>query len=159
MDLLVVARPRMVLIDYDVPVPVPTFPPNMNGIVLSQFADMSPAFSVGQYFSRRDFGVDWSPQTSNVVVGDVNNNGIDDVVLQARRSGNLSYWVPGSANGTFGAGAALSTSYNWAADNVRLFGINGRQVLFDVVPATLFAQMVAPSGAEPGHRSRDHGGA
>jgi RHS repeat-associated protein len=145
-DLLVIAKPKIVLIDYDVAIPVPSYPPQMNGIVLSQSTGMTATFSVGQYFSRKSFGVDWAASVANVIVGDFDHNGVDDVLLQVLRTGNLSYWVPGATNGTFGTGAALTTSYNWAADHVRLLNVD-TIVGSTVVPrGGVFAQQVAPNG-------------
>jgi RHS repeat-associated protein len=122
-DFLVRARPKLVLIDYDVPIPVPTYPPYMNGVILSQSSGMAPTFSVGQYFSRRDLGtgVDWSPQSANVVIGDFNGDGRDDIVLQALRSGTTSFRFQGNANGTLATGVALANNVSWSADATRLF--------------------------------------
>jgi hypothetical protein len=124
-DLLVQARPLFVLIDYDVPFPVPTYPANLNGVLLSQ--PSSPVFQLAglKAWSRNGFGVDWSPLTSNVVVGDFNGDGTTDVLLQGKSAGKASYLLTGNASGAaFASGALLAPNVIWTADNYRLSSVN-----------------------------------
>lgn len=69
-DLLVQSKPEIVLIDYDVAIPVPVFKPYSFGIVLATAAGQFT--SAQQIFSRRDFGVDFSPNEVDIVVGKFN---------------------------------------------------------------------------------------
>jgi FG-GAP-like repeat len=55
-DLLIQAKPNFIIINYDVPFPIPTYPPNMNGVVLAQAG--SPIFTAAgvQTWSRMSNG-------------------------------------------------------------------------------------------------------
>jgi hypothetical protein len=68
-DLLVQARPNILTVNLEMPVPVPVYPPNTNGIVYAQAS--SPIFALAgvQTWSRNSNGIDWSPATGNIVVG------------------------------------------------------------------------------------------
>jgi RHS repeat-associated protein len=141
-DLLVQARPKIVMIDYDVTIPVPTYPPNTNGVVLAQ-SGSAPFQQVGvQQWSRTANGVDWSPQSSNVVVGDFNGDGRDDVVLQSRVAGRNSYLVTGNASGAaFSSGTALASNVTWSGDSYRLItgnfdGAGGAGMYFQATTAS-----------------------
>lgn len=127
-DLLIQARPRWVTINYEVAFPVPTYPPNMNGVAFSHASAnlfstaAAPGEALGYYaWSRFAFGVDWSPLVTNVVVGKFNGTTYTDILLQALHSNTSSYLV--SATGTssvFSTGATLASNVNWSADTVRL---------------------------------------
>jgi FG-GAP-like repeat/RHS Repeat len=120
-DLLIQARPVFVLINYDVPFPVPTFPPNTDGVVLAQAA--APFFQIAgvQAWNSNSFGVNWSPLFSTVVVGDFNGGGPSDVILQGKHTGQASDLLIGNASGTiFATGTALASNVSWTADNYRL---------------------------------------
>jgi hypothetical protein len=142
-DLLIQARPKIVLIDYEIPVPVPTYAPNTFGIVYSQ-GGSSPLQQVGvQQWSRDSQGVDWSPTSTVAIVGDFNNDGRDDVLLQARNSGRQSYLLTGNASGAaFSAPIAVSSNVTLTADGARLlagrFGTGGS--------VGLYVQATTPSG-------------
>ena len=126
-DLLIQARPRWVMIDYDVPFPVPTYP-YLNGIAFahssgSLFSTSAvPGEMLGyDSWSRNAFGVDWSPLVTNILVGQFNGTSYSDILLQALHSSSTSYLV--SANGTssvFSNGTALASNVSWSADTVRL---------------------------------------
>ena len=96
-------------INYDVPFPVPTYPPNMNGFVAAQTT--SPIFTAvgAQAWSRMNNGVDWSPLTNSVVVG-VNGTGQAIVILQARYTGKTSHELIGNASGAIFPSTATSLS-------------------------------------------------
>jgi RHS repeat-associated protein len=124
-DLLVQARPKFAMIDYDVQFPVPTYPPNMNGVVISQ-GGVTPFQPVGvQQWSRNANGVDWSPLSATVVIGDFNGDGREDVLLQSRISTRDSYLLAGNASGApFGTGTALATNVTWSSATFRLVAGN-----------------------------------
>lgn len=124
-DLLIQARPKIVLVDYEIPIPVPTYPPNANGVVLAQVG-ATPFIQAGvQQWSRTANGVDWSPLTATVVVGDFDGDGRADVILQARYASRPSYLLTGNAGGAaLGTGTALATNVTWASDSYRLVAGN-----------------------------------
>lgn len=142
-DLLIQARPKVVLIDYDVAIPVPSHPPNMNGVVFA--GDAPTVFQAAgvQAWSRYANGVDWSPLTSNVVIGDFNGDGRADVLLQARNPPQTSYLLTGNAAGSaFAAGSALASNVAWSANGYRLIAGN-----FDgAAGAGVYMQATAASG-------------
>lgn len=117
-DLLVQAKPIFVMIDYDVPFPVPGFPPNMNGVVLSHGG--AAPFTSAQTWSRMSNGVDWSPLTNNVIIA-TDSSG-SKVILQSRNSSGTSYELTGSPTGTTfpSAATALSSNVNLSAANYHL---------------------------------------
>jgi RHS repeat-associated protein len=124
-DLLIQAKPNFVMIDYDVPFPVPTYPPNMNGVVLSQ-GGTTPFTAVGaQAWSRMNNGVDWSPLTNNVVIA-TDGSGKSEVILQARSSTGTSYELTGNATGAIfpSTSTALSSNVSLSASNTRLIAAN-----------------------------------
>lgn len=124
-DLLVQAKPNIVMIDFDPAFPVPTYTPNSFGVALSQ-GGTTPFQQVGvQQWSRNTHGVDWSPNSSDIVIGDFDGNGTDDVLMQARGAGRSSYRVSGNAAGAaFSTGVALATNVTWASSSYRLVAGN-----------------------------------
>jgi RHS repeat-associated protein len=123
-DLLIQAKPNFVTIDYDVPFPVPTYPPNMNGFVPAQAAGTFTATGM-QAWSRMSNGVDWSPLTNTVVI-DANGVGKATVILQARYLGQMSYELVGNASGAIfpAAATAISSNVGMSGDVTRLIGGN-----------------------------------
>ena len=124
-DLLVQARPKIVMIDYEIPIPVPTYTPNTFGMVLSQGGSTPFIGSGARLWSRNSYGVDWSPLSANLVIGNFDGNPGIDVLLQARNSSRPSYLV--AANGTasvFATGTQLATNVTWSADSFRLLAGN-----------------------------------
>lgn len=120
-DLLIQADPVFVLIDYAVPFPVPTFAPNVDGVVLAQAS--TPIFQISgvQAWNVNSFGVNWSPLFSTVVVGDFNGGGPSDVILQGKHTGQASDLLIGNTSGAiFATGTALASNVSWTADNYRL---------------------------------------
>lgn len=125
-DLLVQAKPKFVMIDYDVTFPVPTYPPAMNGVALSQGGTTPFVSGAVQLWSRMNNGVDWSPLTNNVVVGDFNGDGRTDVILQAKYTGRTSYMLTGNASGAIfpTSATAMGSGANWSADSYKLIAGN-----------------------------------
>jgi RHS repeat-associated protein len=143
-DLLVQAKPSIVMIDYDVSIPVPVYKPNTFGVALSSVGAAPFQQSGIRQWSRNAFGVDWSPTSHVPIVGDFNGDGIDDVVLQARTAGRQSFLVTGRSSGaTFNNATPLAANVSWAADSVRLIAGN-----FDAVSGSgLYFQAQSPTGS------------
>jgi hypothetical protein len=114
-DLLVQAKPVFVMIDYDVAFPVPTYSANMNGVVFSQGGTEPFQLTGVQTWSRLDKGVDWSPLSNTLVIGDFDGDGVTDVLLQAKYSGKTSNLLKGDTSG-----AAFSTAPTAISSNVGL---------------------------------------
>ncbi len=125
-DLLIQAKPNFVMIDYDVPFPVPTYPPNMNGVVLAAHTGTTPFTGLGaQAWSRMSNGVDWSPLTNNIVIA-TDGSGKSEVILQAKNSSGTSYELTGNATGAIFSSTptALSSNVSLSASNTHLVAAN-----------------------------------
>ena len=89
-DLFIQAKPDIVLIDFDVVLPVPTYRPGSFGIANAKSANgngeifYTPAL---QIWDRQYQGVDWSAANYDAVVGDFNGDGRADLFLQGKRAG------------------------------------------------------------------------
>jgi RHS repeat-associated protein len=145
-DLLIQAKVRIVMIDFDPAFPVPFTPPNSNGIVYGQAGSVFPPSAVTQAWGRYNNGVDWSSLATRLVVGNFGGNGATDIVLQGLRSGGTSTLILGASravnNGLkFANGTTLSANVAITADGARIlagnFGSGG----------TLYVQSVSPNGA------------
>lgn len=112
-DLLVQARPNMVMIDFDVPFPAPNYPPSLNGVVFS-LGGASPFPSTDSRvvtWSRNGYGVDWSPLTANLIIGTFAGSSRSDVLLQAKNGSGTSFLVVANgASSVFGATPTTITS-------------------------------------------------
>ncbi len=136
-DLLIQAKPKWVTIDYEVPFPVPTYPPNMNGIAWGLYGGFSPSAMTA--WSRNYNGIDWSPLTSTLVVGDFNGDNITDIVAQGRYVGRSSYLLAGGYYGPNGsAPTTLSANVPITRDSAQLlagnFGSAGRFYVQTLTP-------------------------
>ena len=144
-DLLVRALPKLVTVDYDIPIPVPTFTPNTNGIVYARAVVGGSLFNAAgvQAWSRNAFGVDWAPIATNLITGDFNGDGRVDVLLQARNSSSPSHLLTANASGaSFANGVALASNVTWSANSYRLIVGN-----FDRSGgAGIFFQTTTPGG-------------
>jgi RHS repeat-associated protein len=128
-DLFVQTKPDIVLIDYEVPFPVPTYKPNSFGIVNAKFED-----GLGRIFrepvlhswNRNHLQVDWSASNSNAIVGDFNNDGRTDIFLQARSAGQSNRLMVASSSGQFNTADLLVDTTLRAAtgDQYRLHAAN-----------------------------------
>ena len=127
-DLLIQARPKIIMIGNDLLVPVATYPPNMNGVVLAQSSGTLFQAAGLQTWSRNAFGADWSPLVANVIVGRFNTSGCatcSDVLLQSRTTAGSSYLLTGNTAGTiFGTGSALASNVTWSSDNYHIIAAN-----------------------------------
>jgi RHS repeat-associated protein len=84
------------------------FAPNMNGVVLARNAQAIFATEGVQAWSRDGFKADWSPLSSQVVVGDLNGDARVDVLLQGQNAIDASYLLYGQPKGAiFGPGKTL----------------------------------------------------
>lgn len=141
-DLLIQAKPKFITVNYDVPFPVPTYPPNLNGLVKAQ-AGTTPFVLAGvQAWSRKNNGVDWSPLSSVLIVGDFNGDGRADMVLQARYASGSSYLLTGNASGT-----AFGSSGTVLSGNIGLVGATLIAGKFGGGAASLYVQTALPTGS------------
>ena len=124
-DLLIQAKPNMVTINYTVPFPVPNYPPDMNGVVLAQSGSTIFSATGVQAWSRFNNGVDWSPLTNNIVIGN-EGSGKAIVILQGRNSSQTSYELIGNASGAIfpSTATALSSNVSLSGANYHLIAAN-----------------------------------
>ncbi|MES1190002.1 MAG: FG-GAP-like repeat-containing protein [Steroidobacter sp.] len=112
-DLLVQAKPKFVSIGVDdIPIVIPTYPSNMNGVAFSQGGTSPFQLANVQTWSRMDKGVDWSPLTNTLVVGNFNSDIAADVIFQAKYSGQTSYLLFGNTSGAAFSTAPMAISAN-----------------------------------------------
>ena len=93
-DLLVQAFP------YYIGYSEPIYAPNGNGVIFGGSGAVPFTLSAMQAWGRNGFGVDWSPWSNRLVVGDFNGDGRDDVLLQPFIEGQSAYLLTGNATGT-----------------------------------------------------------
>jgi RHS repeat-associated protein len=147
-DLFVQAKPDQVIVSYDVPFPVPAYRPNSFGIVNAKSLGAGGELFYGtalQIFSRNHLGLDWSAANFDVIVGNFNGTGGDDIFLQGRRSGLDNRMLLAQSGGQFTAGDALTdaTLRTMTADQVKLHAAN-----FDgTTPVGLYIQAKMASGS------------
>jgi YD repeat-containing protein len=147
-DLFIQAKPQIVIIDYDIPFPVPTYPPGSFGIANAKAANgngeifYTPAL---QFWDRKFQGVDWSAANYNAIVGDFNGDGRADIVLQAKRTGLTNAQFNVSSAGQIVSASVLTDPaiLNATGDQYRLYAAN-----FDGTPgAGLYLQAVGAGGS------------
>jgi RHS repeat-associated protein len=137
-DLLVITRPTFVMIDYDVPFPVPKFAANSDGILLAQSIDSAGTIirSVNQLFNYNGLGANFSPLITNIVVGDFNGDGYADILIQSKGSGrsNLILYSSGSSGQLGNATTPAANVASWSANNYQMlvghFGNSSASVLY-----------------------------
>jgi RHS repeat-associated protein len=133
-DLFLQSNGEMVLIDYDIAIPVPVFKPNSFGILLATPAGQFT--SAQQIFSRKDFSVDFAPSEVDIVVGKFNGDGKADLLLLARRTGQPSFMVPTDGNNQLtGAGVVAIAAGTLGAELRTLaadFNGDGRSEVYRV---------------------------
>lgn len=136
-DLLLQAKPGIVMIDYDVPIPIPVYKPASFGIMLATSAGQFT--SIYQFWSRKDLGVDWSTAVADLVIGDFNGDGRDDVMLVGRNAGQSSHIVLATTTGQISTSPVQtlnpgSAGTNWSAAEYRMFAADfngdGRSELY-----------------------------
>jgi RHS repeat-associated protein len=142
-DILYLPRPDIVMIDFDVPFPIPVLKANTFGIFLSQMS--SPTVKVlgtaNQLWSQSDLGGQWSPMNFTAFVADFNGDGFADVLLQSTGGSNrIAY---GNSSGVLAT--AVAPASNVAAWNSNSYtAIVGRFGNSSV--ATLYLQAKDGSG-------------
>jgi hypothetical protein len=142
-DLLIQAKPAFVLINLNFPIVVPTYLPNMNGVVLAQTGVPIFAATGLQAWSRMSNGVDWSPLTNRIVIAE-NAFGRATVILQGRSGGDSSYELQGSLTG-----GIFSTGATTLSSNISLSGASYRLIAGAFAGGTnpgVFYQALVPGG-------------
>ena len=128
-DLFVQAKPSIVIIDYDVPFPIPAYRTGSFGVANAKAANgngeifYTPAL---QIWDRNYLGADWSAANYDAVVGDFNGDGRADVILQGKKAGTTNSQFNASASGQFTTTNALtdSTVINATGNLYRLHAAN-----------------------------------
>jgi hypothetical protein len=102
------------------------YPPNMNGVVLSAGGTQPFSLNGVQAWSRNAFGVDWSPLSNNLIIGDFNGDGRADALFQPTTVGGGAYLLFGQATGPIFSTAtgALPTDTAISADVATLVAGN-----------------------------------
>jgi FG-GAP-like repeat/Salmonella virulence plasmid 65kDa B protein len=112
-DLFVQAKPDIILIDYDIPIPVPKYRPGSFGIVDAKATSVCGAIFCGtalQIFDRNYLGGEWSASFSNLIIGDYDGDGRRDILIQSRTPGRLNQLLLAGASGQFSTINALQNS-------------------------------------------------
>lgn len=140
-DLLVQPTHSWVFVGLDILVPIPVYANNAFAVVYSQGGDVPFQPSGVKQWSRFDYGVDWAPMSATPIVGDFNNDGRDDVLLQSQQAGRPSYLLTGAASGAaFASPSVITSNVPIAADGARLVAIrNGNST-------GLYIQSTSPTG-------------
>ena len=128
-DLLVQAKPDIVIIDYDVPFPVLAYRAGSFGVANAKMANgngeifYTPAL---QIWNRNHLGADWSAANYDVVVADFNGDGRADVILQGKKTGATNFQFNASGSGQFTTVNALTdaTIINATGTTFRLYAAN-----------------------------------
>lgn len=124
-DLFMQARPGFAIVDTDRPFPTPAYRPDSYAILLAKTTgSIFQLSSIQQTWDHNYLGANWSPLFANVLVGDFDGNGRDDLLLQAKRSGQSSFWLPADAAAQFTSIYTMATNVAWSADVNRLIVAN-----------------------------------
>jgi RHS repeat-associated protein len=147
-DLLVQARPDIVLIDYDVPIPIPHFRSQAFGILLGQAIDGAGTIfrSTSDLWNWNERGGSWSPLNTNLVIGDFDGDGFADIFLQSKSGGRPNVLVKENASGTGQVQTAVSVASNvagWSGNSYQL--LSGR--FGNSSSAVLYLQSTSASGS------------
>jgi RHS repeat-associated protein len=128
-DLFVQAKPDWMLIDYEVPFPVPRMRPGSFGVALARAPSGGQYFysPVAQFWNADHQSGKWSTLHSNIIVGDFDGDGKADLFLQSRGAGrpNQLFLANTSGTGQFTASNAIQSTLvaNATADQGRLMAL------------------------------------
>jgi hypothetical protein len=126
-DLLIISRPTFVMIDYDVPFPVPKFASNSDGILLAQSIDSAGTIirSVNQLFNYNGLGANLSPLITNIIVGDFNGDGYADVLVQSKGNGRSNLILYSNGSGQLGNATTPAVNVaSWSANSYQCRGLH-----------------------------------
>ncbi len=146
-DLFIQAKPDIVIIDYDIAFPVPSYRPGSFGIANAKVANgggeifYTPAL---QIWDRKFQSADWSAMFYDAAVGDFNGDGRDDILLQGKSAGKLNSMFLVSSSGQVTSGDALTdtTIRNATGDGYRIYAVN-----FAGIPSSaIYMQALSSSG-------------
>jgi YD repeat-containing protein len=110
-DLFVQAKPDIGVIDFDIAIVIPVYPPGRFGIANAKAANgngeifYTPAL---QIWDRNFQNVDWSAANFEAIVGDFNGDGRADIILQGRRAGMTNAQFIVSSAGQITTGNVLT---------------------------------------------------
>jgi hypothetical protein len=151
-DLLVQAKPGIVLIDYDIPIPVPVFKANTFGITLATSAGQF--VSINDVFSRNELGLDFSPNAADLVIGDFNGDGREDILVLARNADKPSFVVLTDGNGQLASATVNTIAAGTLDTNVRTltadFNGDGRSEVYRVASAAGGSNTIASFNSSGG---------
>jgi hypothetical protein len=140
-DLLIQPTHSWVVVGFEILIPIPVYAPNAFGIIYSQGGSTPLQQSGIKQWSRFDNGVDWAPMSATPVIGDFNNDGRDDVLLQPQQTGRQAFLLTGNASGpAFSAPSPVTSNISIAADGARLLAIRTGN------STGLYIQATSPSG-------------
>jgi hypothetical protein len=145
-DLFIQAKPDIVIIDYEIPFPVPSYRPGSFGIANAKAPNgggeifYTPAL---QIWDRKFQNADWSAMFYDAAVGDFNGDGRDDILLQGRSPGKLNSMFLVSSSGQVSSGDALTdtTIRNATGDVYRIYAVN-----FAGIPSSAVYMQAVSSG-------------
>jgi YD repeat-containing protein len=146
-DLFVQAKPEIAIIDFDVPFPIPVYPPGRFGVANAKAANgngevfYTPAL---QIWDRNYQNVDWSAANYDAVIGDFNGDGKADILLQGRRAGLTNAQFNVSSAGQIVSASVLTdpTILMASGDQYRIYAGN-----FDGTPGTgVYLQAISSGG-------------
>ena len=146
-DLFLQGYPEFLTIAYDVPFDVPNWQPGSFALLLAKTPDAEGRIfrlaSIHQTWDVDYLGANWSPLLTNVLTGDFDGDGSDDLLLQSKTRGRGSFWLPSNLAGQFTSLTGLAlTNIDWSADSLRLLSAN-----FDGGSVVgLYLQAVTPDG-------------
>lgn len=128
-DLFIQARPDFVTIAYDVPFDVPFWQPGSFATLLAKepngSGDIFRLASIHQTWDERYLDASWSPLLTNILTGDFNGDGRDDLLLQSKSKERDSFLLPSNIAGQFTSLHGLAAgNIDWSAESVRLLPAN-----------------------------------
>jgi RHS repeat-associated protein len=130
-DLFVQRKPDIVIIDFDIPFPVPSYPVDSFGIMAARELSLGDIFypPALDRWSRMRLGVDWSAANYRATVADYSGDGRADVFLQGRNAGFPNRLMITDGNGQMTVADGLIDSslraYSWQQGRVHAGTFDG----------------------------------